>query len=1271
MEKESVKKFDLEAAFKALDEIEIPQTKGIKANRVDLKERFNHKSAHETLIEDYYDVSSTEDLEEAKEEREGEVAQAKLARIEKIVDLDAETADDLLPSYVGKVIMQCPQCMTLFYKNPEDIEHSEENPDVVNINEVCQHCGNTSGYTLIGKVDSVSEEEADKYDETSVEENELDLDFEEPTEEVDAEGTGEGAEEMSGDEELSEDELKELELDLEDIPEEEPEDEKKEESLNLSTETSENETEHKSENLTLNEEATDESLNNSEVQKEAEEGSELKTENESENLTLNEDAFDYNNIPSWNDDEILIKNDAGLPSEKLPVINYFLDCSGSWQMKGWLQEIDEMRRLKDSNTAIVKVYFVSDHIYNNPNDARKGGHSTGFKEVVDYAKAHPEEKCIIRTDDDYKTQGGEELEKLPNVELRLHTIGESLTEEVDKDLDAKLKAHNDYIAYLQQMIKQEEEALKKAENDEIKAAIQRRLDAFTQDLHDALPDVLKDEPEANEVATEEPVEEMPTEAQAEEEPKTDEPAEEEAPVEEQLTEEAAEEEKPAEGNEVDYVEYKHSYCHALAPKLKAINYLVNVKKVEPKILKGYILKLLKDADVKWTEKEKEFKKNIETKEDNYDILNYVKNSIEKAKTIKVKVDENGELVEGLNEGFEGCLYEVLTESLNKSEETSEHKTENESENLTLNEGAEAEIDSIIASWDFNESLTEEGNLDKLLDSDEFKTPVSEEEIDAARKEAAEESLEECNKPELSEGVTDPEIDAIINSWGDVSEACEGHDCEEGYTGNPAERTTHLEYTDDDPTDGKAVLPDNIEKQLTEGEECADGECEKPLEECGEKPLKEEDEVPAEEAPAEEPTEEESKEELPEVEFTTSEVKEVADNVAEKMIDNIGTKGLTIDTEEWKADAEEVVADAVEEKIEAEEEVEAEEEPAETEEDVVEESLTEEVLEEGPINAIKNALANKTLNKSFSKFIVKCYTKAAPNKPETKEFGKLQDAEDYAKAFTQNPSNKEAWIWGDEVKKENVLTGWANGKRSADLRQGTAKEFDAIAKSEKGLEKAGKKALDAEPEKPITPPEETEEAPVKEAPVEETPKPEEEKPEETSTDASKKLKVADILAALEAKYPGKKNNKIVAAMLKNAGLAESLDSTEAVSLCEAVDNLDSIEDLNEEAFNTKISEFLTEVYSNVKSFTATECQLIEEKLVITGKIGFNSGNEKLTVFEFLPNYGDGHLFFEGYNKDFSEDNAFTLNYSINESKELITESFGYKYKINETLVEGLK
>ena len=244
MKKESVKKFDLEAAFKALDEIEIPQAKGIKANRVDLKERFGHKSATEILVEDYYDVSSAEDLKDAKEERDGEVAKAKLARIEKIVDLNAESPEELLPSYVGKVIMQCPQCMTLFYKNPEDIEPSEENPEIVNLNEPCQHCGNTSGYTLIGKVGAVTEDEVDKYDETSAEENEneLNIDFGKGTEEVDAEGTGEGAEEMSDEEtkEKSADETssdKDLDLNLDEIPEEEPEEKKKEESLKESKAT--------------------------------------------------------------------------------------------------------------------------------------------------------------------------------------------------------------------------------------------------------------------------------------------------------------------------------------------------------------------------------------------------------------------------------------------------------------------------------------------------------------------------------------------------------------------------------------------------------------------------------------------------------------------------------------------------------------------------------------------------------------------------------------------------------------------------------------------------------------------------------------------------------------------------------------------------------------------------------------------------------------------------------------------------------------------------
>ena len=150
--KEKITKFDLDAAFKALDEIEIPKVNGIRANRQNFSESLKKVDKLELLMEDYYDVNDHKALEEAQDEREEEIAQAKLDRIEKIVDLDADSPEDILPSYVGKTIIQCPQCMTLFYKAPEDIEASAENPDVVNVSETCQHCGNKTGYNVIGKV---------------------------------------------------------------------------------------------------------------------------------------------------------------------------------------------------------------------------------------------------------------------------------------------------------------------------------------------------------------------------------------------------------------------------------------------------------------------------------------------------------------------------------------------------------------------------------------------------------------------------------------------------------------------------------------------------------------------------------------------------------------------------------------------------------------------------------------------------------------------------------------------------------------------------------------------------------------------------------------------------------------------------------------------------------------------------------------------------------------------------------------------------------------
>ena len=273
MEKEKISRFDLEAAFKALDEIDIPKVRGIRPNRMDLREAVVRADRTSALIEDYYDLNDPEDVQDASDDRAAEIAKAKLARIEKIVDLDAESEDEIQPSYVGKTIIQCPQCMTLFYKDPADIEPSEDDPSIVNVAEICQHCGNDSGYTLIGKVAEETPEEAAA--EAPVEEpaeSEEESSEEVPEEETKEENTEENSEE-------------ELNLEPIEIPEEESEEK----------------------------EETKESLNASEFQKDSAKKSELASENTSKNLTLNEaifgkaptewDVFEYF-LKEWTDCEV-------------------------------------------------------------------------------------------------------------------------------------------------------------------------------------------------------------------------------------------------------------------------------------------------------------------------------------------------------------------------------------------------------------------------------------------------------------------------------------------------------------------------------------------------------------------------------------------------------------------------------------------------------------------------------------------------------------------------------------------------------------------------------------------------------------------------------------------------------------------------------------------------------------------------------------------------------------------------------------------------------
>lgn len=211
-----ITQLDLKNAFKALDDIEIPQPV--------LTESIRKLPTASALTEEFYDIDNEEDMETATAEREDEIAKAKLAKIEKIVDLDAESPEDLEPSYAGKTIIQCPQCMTMFYKDPKDVIISEDDETVCNIGEKCQHCGNASGYTLIGKVAPVDDVELTSFEEAPAEEGDIDQTLDEiPEKEQSEEVTDEAEEEVPAEEEISAE-------DTDEIPEED-EDDKKNESL--------------------------------------------------------------------------------------------------------------------------------------------------------------------------------------------------------------------------------------------------------------------------------------------------------------------------------------------------------------------------------------------------------------------------------------------------------------------------------------------------------------------------------------------------------------------------------------------------------------------------------------------------------------------------------------------------------------------------------------------------------------------------------------------------------------------------------------------------------------------------------------------------------------------------------------------------------------------------------------------------------------------------------------------------------------------------------
>ncbi len=784
MRKESVQKFDLKAAFKALNEVEIPVVKGIRPNREDLQAKFTRKLVTDVLVEDYYDIGDSEELGQAQEEREAEIAKAKLARIEKIVDLEAETEEDLLPSYVGKLIIQCPQCMTLFYKNEEDVEKSEENPEVVNLNEPCQHCGNSSGYTLIGKVDTVGEEEASQYDAEDFDENELDLNFDE--EEAPAEEESAPAETEES-EEVATEEGNDIDLDLAPIEEEE---EEVKESLSLK-------------------EGWDTDVANADK---------LLDEiiKQSGNEAYDDGDGYWSGDDEWCNRYMYYANSVN----NIDLVNELCEKYSTDSCQFYVVEDDAeedpvseigytltktLEEALDKNQAVEEV--PSDHKTADKGPSDKKG-ANKYADAFDVGEIDP------------NSGRNRTVENIEDVEVSEEETLESLNEGIDKELDDKLKAHNDYIEYLKKMIEEEEASLAKATNEYVKKAIQRRLEAFKADLEEALPDALKDEAiSADELPTPEEVD-MEAAAENKEEPKEKKEslteavaADSEVEAEAELTEDATITE--ADVATMSKLKRKLSATELMIPELKAHPMFKKLStRTIQRVLLPYYIENMGREDL-----------SAQALIDFFEFEGFAPYVLDHFMTMdplarKELLKADAKFMKIFNDYATAYnFFPGKDETLDPGESEFDYAF-----NIIFDIGADGSaqdtepardmikaLGKMYAAGEYDpslivEKLTEDAAVDVLFDSEEFKTPISDAEIDKIR--AQYEGLEEDIAPGVETAIA---INNIVDTW----ESVEDFDDEtfnkltENYLTDVYSNVKSFETTNCDLKDSKLIVEGTI------------------------------------------------------------------------------------------------------------------------------------------------------------------------------------------------------------------------------------------------------------------------------------------------------------------------------------------------------------------------------------------------------------------------------------------------------------------------------
>ena len=1249
--KKPVTQFDLAAAFKALDEIDYgkvesnPVKNSKKLNESLLKETCESISGRklniERLVEDYYDLDDEQDLNQAADDREAEIAQAKLARIEKIVDLDAQTADELLDSYVGKVIVRCPQCMNMFYKNEEDIVKDEEDPSICNINEPCQHCGNISGYEIIGKVDKLSPEDTAQLsgaEEAPAEgEEDLDLDLDATEEEAPAE-EGEATEENS-EEGTDEDLDLDLDLDLDDTAQE--------------------------------------SLNAAKAAK-----SDFASKNETENKTLNED-------------------------------------------------ID--------------------------------------KDV--------------------------------------------------KELDDKLKAHNDYIEYLKNEIVSANEALEKATNEEVKAAIQRKLDTLNNDLAAALPDAVKNDTTPDEVtaddtitAEEAPVEELPTEEEVEDDA--------------EVTDESLNKAKAAKSDfesENNSEEAKSLHEGLTEDKRDDDDYygkdiddaLIQLKKTghaefwcrQGKAKADEVVKLFKDKYGKKAEYtiDDDYCTARVVKEDLHEDVASLLNAFEASlddDNIDAPVDESldneetftnpvvVDLTEGGNvgkitveagdealakevdklasekyvaedearAGFEyfdeiaaekGLKYNpVFDESVNKAEVDKNTAPENESENKSINEcdgkacqecdGAACEakpednLDEAVAITigvdEVDDQVVANGPADTMIIAEPEATAVYDQPVyDQPEFPAVEIEPQEIENPFDQEFEAPTDFVGEPDTFGDAPVA----EPEAEVTADPVDdKAEDKDKSDDDDSDDSDDNDDNSNNGIP-----ADAE----------EPEEDDDEDEDDDDDVEESLQEGI---FDKIKGAASKVGGAVKNAFTSIDDRLakGFEGFQVETKYTNADpdtknyttfeqakkaaiASSNLGNATQAKVLAKSK-------ANGQITLIDGYIKGKQAGKGKTayeSALKAADGTAAINNTAENQAAQQEQAAKPDLENSTEGTVAQAApakEPTTDAATQEapaaqeakpaPAKNAAAVKARALYKKAIKLATDLGISTADLVVNN-KPTDKLKNFVKGLTSANESLTEdlesatdeavaklqqladdavADVKTPETTAPETTEAPAQEVPATpETPEATEEAPVEEGivsavgdvvngvVNGAKELladnaddkadaeevSIADQVHASnnmgEEKPDDTKDESLEedANGVSDAEFEQMINSKTFQDFNEEV-SVDDIEDIDEESVNECTTNYLKEVYSNVDKFELTKADVTNGILVLEGLIKFHSGKTRNTTFGYNLATGK-HLAFSGVNEDLAKDGQFNIQCSLN-NKSLVVESLSYKHEVNGQLVEGL-